>query len=119
MDSLNDISYTLSTRRQPLSHRAYCIAAESDPLELSRINKSAERPNLIFTFTGQGAQWARMGKELFSQEPLFKNSIKRLDKVLSSLPEPPQWSLKGILFTRGKPWFLFTDPPRRDFEAEV
>lgn len=94
-DTLNDMSYTLSTRRQPLSHRAFCIASEGDPFELSRINKAKEAPNLIFTFTGQGAQWARMGKELFFQEILFSNSIKALDKVLSSLPEPPQWTLQG------------------------
>ena len=98
-DTLNDMSYTLSTKRQPLSHRTFCIASEGDPFEPSRINKPGEAPNLIFTFTGQGAQWARMGKELFSQELLFSNSIKALDRVLSSLPEPPQWSLQGEKFS--------------------
>ena len=98
-DTLNDMSYTLSTRRQPLSHRAFCVASEGDPFELSRIIKAGEAPILIFTFTGQGAQWARMGKELFFQEILFSNSIKALDKVLSSLPEAPQWTLQGERFS--------------------
>ena len=101
-DSLNDMSYTLSTKRQPLSHRAFCIASEDNPLEPSRINKPTETPNLIFSFTGQGAQWAQMGRELFSKEPLFSDSIKRLDKVLSSLPEPPQWNLRGKSFASAR-----------------
>lgn len=93
-DSLNDISYTLNNKRQPLSHRAFVIASEDNPLEPSRINKPTEIPNLIFAFTGQGAQWAQMGRELFSKEPSFSDSIRGLDKVLSSLPEPPPWSLR-------------------------
>ena len=97
-DSLNDLSYTLSSKRQPLSHRAFCIASEDNPLEPSRINRPAETPNLVFAFTGQGAQWAQMGRELFSKEPSFSDSIKRLDKVLSLLPEPPKWSLRGKSF---------------------
>ena len=113
-DTLNDMSYTLSTKRQPLSYRAFCIASEGDPFELSRINKPGEPPNLIFTFTGQGAQWARMGKELFIQEALFSNSIKALDKVLCSMPEAPQWTLQGERL----PWCScvcqLTDISRRD-----
>lgn len=99
------MSYTLSKKRQALSHRAFCIASEDNPLEPSRINKPAETPNLIFTFTGQGAQWAQMGKELMLEEPSFSDSIKGLDKVLSSLPEPPSWSLRGmsLAMTRASP----------------
>ncbi|MCJ1385150.1 hypothetical protein MMC17_008269 [Xylographa soralifera] len=93
-DSLNDMSFTLSTRRQPLSLRGFCIASESDPLELSRMNKPGGSPNLIFTFTGQGAQWARMGRELFLKESSFSQTIRGLEKSLSLLPDPPQWSLQ-------------------------
>lgn len=101
-DSLNDMSYTLSTKRQPLSHRAFCIASEDSPLEPSRINKPTETPNLVFAFTGQGAQWAQMGRELFSKERSFSDSIRGLDKVLSSLPEPPQWTLEGKSFAHAR-----------------
>ena len=94
-DSRNDMSYTLSTKRQKLSHRVFCIASQEDPLEPSRINRPAGILNVIFTFTGQGAQWARMGRELITKEPSFKRSISRLDKVLSSLSEAPSWSLQG------------------------
>ena len=94
-DSLNDLSYSLNVKRPGHVHRAYCIASEGDSLEPSRSVKLSEAPKLVFTFTGQGAQWARMGKELFSTEPTFARSIKNLDKILQSLPEPPQWTLEG------------------------
>ena len=118
-DTLNDMSYTLSTKRQPLSHRAFCVASEGDPFEPSRINKPGEAPNLIFTFTGQGAQWARMGKELFSQEAVFSNSIKALDKVLSSLPEAPQWTLQGEKSSRFDCVPQLTGVSRRDSQTEI
>ena len=93
-ESLQDMCHTLGQHRERHSHRGFCIAQEGDALDLSRINKPETSPGVIFTFTGQGAQWAQMGKELFTQEPSFANSIAKLDSVLSSLPEPPSWTLQ-------------------------
>lgn len=52
---------------------------------------------MIWVFTGQGAQWAQMGKELLEHEPLFQQQINALDDVLAGLPDPPPWTLKGTL----------------------
>ena len=93
-ESLDDLSYTLSSKRQPLTHRAFCIAQDGDFLEKSSITKSEKTPDLIFTFTGQGAQWAQMGCDLFSLDPSFAISIAKLEMALSKLPNPPPWSLK-------------------------
>lgn len=93
-ESLHDVCHTLGQHRERHSYRGFCIAQESDISDLSQINKPEMSPNVIFTFTGQGAQWARMGKELFTQEPCFADSISKLDRVLSSLPEPPSWTLQ-------------------------
>ena len=93
-ESLDDLSHTLSSKRQPLTHRAFCIAQDGDFLETSSIAKPEKTPNLIFTFTGQGAQWAQMGRELFSLEPSFATSIAELETVLSTLSDPPSWSLQ-------------------------
>ena len=93
-ESLHDVGYNLSSKREPLPHRAFCVAQEGDPLDISRISRPEEAPKLIFTFTGQGAQWAKMGSELFSQEPSFAASIRGLDEYLASLPEPPSWTLQ-------------------------
>ncbi|KAJ0382896.1 hypothetical protein COL922a_011597 [Colletotrichum nupharicola] len=52
-------------------------------------------PSMIWVFTGQGAQWAQMGKELLQQNVLVQQTISRLDSVLASLSDPPQWKLKA------------------------
>ena len=108
-NALSDMSYSLSTRREALTHRAFCVTSGLDAFEVSRISKpgEGEPPNLVFTFTGQGAQWALMGKELIEREPCFQESIRELDEFLSRLPDPPQWRLQGIGSRRGS--HLFCD----------
>ena len=59
---------------------------------------SPDFPLRIFgVFTGQGAQWPRMGARLFEQSNLFRRSIRQLDDSLSSLPDAPSWSLTDEL----------------------
>ncbi|KUL86372.1 hypothetical protein ZTR_08618 [Talaromyces verruculosus] len=52
-----------------------------------------------FVFTGQGAQYANMGKELLEQEATFRQTIRELDIVLASLPagQKPDWTLEQTL----------------------
>ncbi|OHE91655.1 beta-ketoacyl synthase domain-containing protein [Colletotrichum orchidophilum] len=54
-------------------------------------------PDMIWVFTGQGAQWAQMGKELLEQEGLFRDRIDAMDKVVAGLPDPPPWTLRELL----------------------
>jgi acyl transferase domain-containing protein len=96
-ESVDDMAYTLSTKREVLAHRAFCVTDGQGDFELSRINKSTAKspPSIIFTFTGQGAQSAQMGKDLIQGIPSFKHSIQRLDQLLAGLPIPPKWKLLG------------------------
>ncbi|KAI9759233.1 MAG: Type I Iterative PKS, partial [Geoglossum simile] len=95
-NALSDISYSLSTRRETFTHRAFCIASGLGAYEVSKISKPGEGgpPNLVFVFTGQGAQWALMGRELIEKEPIFRERIQVLDDFLSQLPDPPNWRLQ-------------------------
>jgi acyl transferase domain-containing protein len=97
-ESLKDMSYSLTTKREVLPHRAYCIADGDGSFELSRVHKSALKmpPKLVWCFTGQGAQWAQMGKELIENVPSFRASIQGLDDVLAGLPDAPKWKLLGL-----------------------
>lgn len=59
---------------------------------------SKEAPAVLGIFTGQGAQWATMGRNLIAHCRLFRESIERCEMSLADLLEDaPQWSLKAEL----------------------
>lgn len=96
---LENLAYTLGQRRsahawnQPI--RAGSISALIKGLEdpSAKPIRSSKAPRLGFVFTGQGAQWAQMGKELNSAYPIFKDTIDEADRYLLTLG--CSWSLKG------------------------
>ncbi|KAI1495559.1 hypothetical protein F5X99DRAFT_415001 [Biscogniauxia marginata] len=62
-----------------------------------RINpKSAQ--DILGIFTGQGAQWVNMGRELILASCLAESIIENLENSLSRLPDGPEWSLKDEIF---------------------
>lgn len=76
------LSRTLSERRSIFQWRHAVVASSVDDL-VSRWNDKTNKPmkalsvtNLCFVFTGQGAQWYAMGRELATL-PQFVNSVKR------------------------------------------
>ncbi|KAM6481637.1 hybrid PKS-NRPS [Trichoderma sp. SZMC 28011] len=52
-----------------------------------------ETPGILGVFTGQGAQWASMGRGLYKSSHLFRSSIEQCEAVLNKLPDAPSWSL--------------------------
>ena len=97
--SLADIAYTLSERRTRLFHRAFVSTRTTDLHEnhFAVAKKSPSAPKVGFLFTGQGAQWPRMGKALVEAIPWVRTILEDLDEVLQSLPNPPEWSLVSEL----------------------
>ena len=99
--SFGDLLYTLSLRRAVLSKRGYLIASEKtfpSSLSVSHLitlpsDETSSPSNFAFAFTGQGAQWPQMGKELLNDFPAFRNSILEMDRTLQSLAHPPSWTL--------------------------
>ncbi|WYZ42296.1 hypothetical protein EsH8_V_001191 [Colletotrichum jinshuiense] len=55
-----------------------------------------ERMTILAIFTGQGAQWPGMGRELLQWNARFQATIAACDEVLKGLPEAhrPSWSIK-------------------------
>ena len=100
--SLRDIAYTLATRRDHKSHRAYTIATGDGAgsgkvsLETSTTDEAGEAPPIAWIFTGQGAQWPEMGAQLIDTNPVFSSTIRQLDAFLLGLPEPPPWTIEGM-----------------------
>ncbi|OBT76519.1 hypothetical protein VF21_05368 [Pseudogymnoascus sp. 05NY08] len=92
---LAELAYTLSERRTRLFHRAFVTTRSTELNEnlFTATKKLSSAPKIAFVFTGQGAQWPEMGKELLETFPLTRTILEELDQVLQSQPDPPQWSL--------------------------
>ena len=100
-----DLARTLGTRRSKLSERGYALAGqktlgedlEADVLQNRIPGKSYSAHPFAFVFTGQGAQWPEMGKELITGFSSFKRRIQELDSILQKLPERPEWTLEQAI----------------------
>ncbi|KAI0176547.1 hypothetical protein GGR52DRAFT_571510 [Hypoxylon sp. FL1284] len=96
--ALYDIAYTLSLRRELLPHRAFIIKSGKKTLETSSLvrapGKSRNR-EVTMVFTGQGSQWAEMGKGLFITNAEFREDIQLMDRILRFLPSPPSWTIEA------------------------
>ncbi|KAI4210919.1 MAG: hypothetical protein LQ351_006238 [Letrouitia transgressa] len=61
-----------------------------------------ETPGTLGIFTGQGAQWVGMAKELILGCRLFRESVDSCENSLATLPDAPEWSLtRELLSERG------------------
>ncbi|KAJ0165779.1 Nonribosomal peptide synthetase 14 [Colletotrichum tanaceti] len=111
--STDEMAWNLYARRSALTYRTSVsgdsregIIASLDGL-LAKAGSSSSNPELgvraklddggevktLGIFTGQGAQWSGMGRQLFHSNAVYRSAIESLDKVLRSCPHPPAWSL--------------------------
>ncbi|KAJ5703226.1 hypothetical protein N7488_010774 [Penicillium malachiteum] len=94
---IDNLAYTLNTRRSRLSHKSFGIISSNGDLyqldqKMSTAHNSQQPLVLGFVFTGQGAQWAEMGRELFMY-PGFRASIARCQEALDCVG--CSWSLQN------------------------
>lgn len=117
LSSLRDLAWTLYARRSnlPVKVAVSAVSPESlcaklvEKLETARDNadtrigiRSTIAPasaRILGVFTGQGAQWAQMGRDLMLQSGYVQKKIDSLDNDLAQLPlsDRPSWSLRNEL----------------------
>lgn len=97
---LDNLSYTLCSRRSMLPWKSFLVA-HSLPDLVEKVTATRQKPlraslhplRVAFVFTGQGAQWFAMGRELAQTYPLFQQRLEHADQFVKSLGA--DWSLTG------------------------
>lgn len=105
---VHSIIFTLAHRRSQLPIRAFFSGHDLPSLQQKLKNATADdavlpsasqdvplgqKPRILGVFTGQGAQWPTMGREILNSSPFARSLMESLEESLASLPEPPAWTL--------------------------
>ncbi|KAL4966473.1 polyketide synthase [Aspergillus stella-maris] len=94
---LDNLAFTLTNRRSNFRWTkavpASSIGGLRKSLEERKLatTRRADPPRIGFVFTGQGAQWYAMGRELLSAYPVFRSTIQRCEDLLAT--QGCSWSL--------------------------
>jgi acyl transferase domain-containing protein len=95
--ALEDICHSAARRRTHFNHRlaAACRSKEEARTVIGRLSGRADHPLLFrgrrlagqvermaFVYSGQGAQWAGMGRQLYEQEAVFRQKLDECDAAL-------------------------------------
>ncbi|KAF7179631.1 hypothetical protein CNMCM7691_008680 [Aspergillus felis] len=87
---LHNLAHTLAARRSHLTWRTFAVADHTEGLQNLANNfqpavKSKDSPKLAYIFTGQGAQWYAMGRELIERYEVFSQSLAEAGNYLKEL----------------------------------
>ncbi|CEJ94083.1 hypothetical protein VHEMI09637 [[Torrubiella] hemipterigena] len=103
---LNRLAWTLHDRRSTFTYRNSVVGQTREDL-IAKLQKAVEDPqhvrgltakkNLLGVFSGQGAQWATMGRDIIAASKFAEDIIDKLEQSLNELPaeDRPSWSLKA------------------------
>ena len=100
-----DMFYSAAYRRSHHDHRMAIVAATKRELAktleahlkgeslaslATGVAPVAARPRVVFVCTGMGPQWWAMGRQLFAEEPVFRETILECDEAFRRVAH---WSL--------------------------
>ncbi|MEG3898412.1 MULTISPECIES: beta-ketoacyl synthase N-terminal-like domain-containing protein [unclassified Microcoleus] len=90
--NIADVAYTLQVGRRTFEHRRMVVCHDIEDalnaltnVDTQRVfthyQKPSHRPS-VFMFSGQGAQYVNMGRELYEVEPTFREQIDICSEIL-------------------------------------
>ena len=92
--NISDLAYTLSVGRQALSSRRVLVASSISDLQQALSGEDTSRlisqtanenkQSIYFMFTGQGAQYVNMCRDLYEQEAVFKEAVDECADILTA-----------------------------------
>lgn len=92
----SNVAYTRAMHREQLPYRGFAILDQCELVEMPGSIKAPQEARPVFAvFSGQGAQWPKMGSELILKDFDFRNDILTMDQRLKELNHPPTWNLMG------------------------
>lgn len=102
---LRDLAHTMLASRSTLRKSIFFTASSHDEIIAALcqdhhnvyVKPSKAQKEIIFVFTGQGAQWIQMGMSLADHCSLFKSTLHECDRILSELADPPSWTIREEL----------------------
>ncbi len=102
---LADAAYTLQVGRQPFAMRRILVAQDHadavtalDSMDRKRVyagKVEGQQSGTVFMFPGGGAQYPNMGRDLYEQEPVFRDAV---DECLNLLADYLPLDLKSLMF---------------------
>jgi amino acid adenylation domain-containing protein len=104
--NLADVAFTLQTARADFNHRRFITAPSTESLIASirsentsgSSQKTLQEPpgDVVFLFPGQGAQYLNMGRDLYENEPVYKQAV---DHCADLLLEHLEVDIRQVLFS--------------------
>lgn len=103
---LFDLAHTMLASRSTLRRSIFFTAGSHEEVVAAlrrddhyiHVKTTEVHRELIYIFTGQGAQWVQMGMSLVEHCPLFRSIVQECDRLLSDLPDPPAWTIMEELY---------------------
>jgi polyketide synthase PksJ len=98
---LADAAYTLQVGRKAFQYRraSICSNVKGAIKALSPAHFNGSTPSgdlfVVFMFPGLGAQYVNMGRDLYENQPIFRQTMDRCFEILKSLMDD---DIKGILY---------------------
>ncbi|MCP5102969.1 MAG: SDR family NAD(P)-dependent oxidoreductase [bacterium] len=105
---IGDIAYSLQVGRKAFDHRRMLVCSgtaeaaaalsEPDSRKVRTGTVMEENPSVVFMFSGLGAQYVNMGRELYQTQPVFREEMDRCFEILKPLMD---CDIKDILYPGG------------------